>query len=153
MANRDLKYFMRKREAEVVTVPGPPSFKDDNGAVIQLEIKKLTQEEINNINENYHRRTMAMDKKGNPLAFGGEVIWKDERDNARAGRHILVEALRYPDLKNSELMEFYGVADITDMPLKVFASVAEYQYVTRMVMQVLGLNRSDDEEELDTAKN
>lgn len=154
MANKDLKYFMRSRKTEIVRVPAPPGFKDENGEVIQLEVKQLTQEEINAINEMYHDRSMATDKKGSPLTFNGEVIWKDERDNARAGRHILVEALQYPNLKDPELMKFYGVVDVTDMPLKVFASVAEYQHVTRAVMQALGLSQlADDEEDLAAAKN
>lgn len=154
MSNKDLKYFMRGRETEIVKVPAPSSFRDENGEVIQLEINKLTQEEINNINDKYHQRSMATDKKGSPLTFNGEVIWKEERDNVKAGRHILVEALQYPNLKDPELMKFYGVVDVTDMPLKVFASVAEYQHVTRVVMQALGLSQlADDEEDLAAAKN
>ena len=64
MAKKDLKYFMRSTEAEIVTAPGPKNFKDEEGNVIQFEIKKLTQEEITRINEAYRRRSMATDKKG-----------------------------------------------------------------------------------------
>ena len=74
MAKKDLKYFMRSTEAEIVTAPGPKNFKDEEGNVIQFEIKKLTQEEITRINEAYRRRSMATDKKGNPLVANGEVI-------------------------------------------------------------------------------
>lgn len=151
---KDLKYFMRSREAEIVSVPGPKSFVDDDGKVVQLEIKKLSQEEISRINKAYQERLVATDKKGNPLVYNGEVIWKTERDNGKASRHILVEALQYPDLKDPKLMEFYGVVDVTDMPFKVFATPEEYNYVTRIVMQVLGLARTpDDEEDLAAAKN
>ena len=61
MAKKDLKYFMRSTEAEIVTAPGPKNFKDEEGNVIQFEIKKLTQEEITRINEAYRRR---LTKKG-----------------------------------------------------------------------------------------
>ena len=49
MAKKDLKYFMRSTEAEIVTAPGPESFKDEDGNVIPFEIKVLTQAEINQI--------------------------------------------------------------------------------------------------------
>ena len=50
---KNLKYFMREAaEVEkVVTVPAPESFKDENGKVIQLEVKVLSSERIRAINE------------------------------------------------------------------------------------------------------
>jgi hypothetical protein len=154
MAKKDLKYFMRSTEAEIVTAPGPDSFKDDDGNVVQFEIKKLTQEEITRINDAYRRHSMATDKKGNPLVANGEVIWKTERDSAKASRHMIVEALQYPDLKDPELMKYYGCVDVTDMPLKVFSKADEYQHVSRIVMQALGLAAGvSDDEELSDAKN
>lgn len=151
---KNLKYFMRSVEPEIVTAPGPDSFRDEEGNVIQFEIKVLTQEEINKINENYRRRSMATDKKGNPLVAQGEVIWKTEKDAAKASRHLIVEALQYPNLKDKELMDYYGCVDVTDMPLKVFNKADEYQHVSRIIMQALGLASSvNDDEELEAAKN
>lgn len=154
MAKKDLKYFMRSNEPEVVTAPGPETFKDENGEVIQFEIRKLTQEEINRINDAYRKRSMATDKKGNPLIAAGEVVWKTEKDSARAARHMIVEALQYPDLKDPDLMKHYGCVDVTEMPLKVFSSADEYQHVSRIVMQALGLVAAvSDDEDLADAKN
>lgn len=154
MAKKDLKYFMRSTEPEIVTAPGPESFKDEDGNVIQFEIKKLTQEEITRINDAYRKRSMATDKKGNPLVANGEVIWKTEKDGARASRHMIVEALQYPDLKDPDLMKHYGCIDITEMPLKVFSGADEYQHVSRIVMQALGLAATvNDDEDLADAKN
>lgn len=151
---KDLKYFMRPKEAEIVTVPGPESFKDENGNVIQFQIKVLSQEEITKINDAYRKRSMATDKKGNPLAYMGEVLWKTEKDSAKASRHIIVEALQYPNLKDKDLMAYYNCVDFTDMPLKVFRRPDEYQHVSRIVMQALGLaSEVNDEEELEAAKN
>ena len=97
---------------------------------------------------------MATDKKGNPLIAMGEVVWKVEKDNARASRHIIAESLQYPNLKDPELMKYYNCADMTEMPLKVFSRADEYQHVSRIVMQALGLMETqDDDEELDAAKN
>lgn len=154
MSKKDLKYFMRSTEPEIVTVPGPDSFKDDEGNVIQFEIKALSQEEVNKINNAYRHRSIATDKKGNPLISMGEVVWKTERDAERASRHIMVEALQYPNLKDKGLMEYYQCFDVTDMPFKVFSKASEFQYVSRMIMKVLGLsNELDESEEIDAAKN
>lgn len=153
---KDLKYFMRSKEPEIVTVPGPESFKDGEGKVIDFEIRVLTQEEINRINNNYRKRSMATDKKNNPLVANGEVIWKTEKDSAKATRHLIVEALQYPDLKDKELMDYYGCVDVTDMPLKVFSKADEYEHVLRIVMQALGLSSTvseDEDKDIDAAKN
>lgn len=151
---KDLKYFMRNLETEIVTAPGPESFRDEDGNVIQFEIKVLTQEEINRINDGYRRRSMATDKKGNPLIAMGEVVWKTEKDSARASRHLIVEALHYPNLSDPELMKYYDCVDVTEMPLKVFPKADEYQHVSRIVMQALGLASAvNDDEELEAAKN
>lgn len=153
-AKRNLKYFMRSKEPEIVTARGPASFKDDEGNVIDFEIKILSQEEINKINKAYQKRSIATDKKGNPLVANGEVIWKTEKDAAKASRHIMVEALQYPNLKDKELMEYYGCVDATEMPLKVFKSSDEYQHVSRIIMEALGLSSSvNDEDDLEAAKN
>lgn len=155
MAKKDLKYFMRNTEPEVVTAPGPDSFRDEDGNVIDFEIKVLTQADITRINDNYRKRSMATDKKGNPLIANGEVVWKTEKDSARASRHMIAEALVYPDLKDPELMKHYNCVDITEMPLLVFPRADEYQHVSRIVLQALGLASSvnDDDDDLEAAKN
>lgn len=154
---KNLKYFMRSTEPEVVTAPGPETFKDENGKVIMFEIKVLSQETITKINNNYRKRTMATDKKGNPLVLNGEVVWKTERDANRASCHMIVEALQYPDLKDPDLMAHYGCVDITDMPMKVFSRADEFAHVSKIVMAALGLgpgtDADNDEKNLDDAKN
>lgn len=154
MATKNLKYFMRDVKDEIVTVAGPDTFKDENGEVVQLEIKVLSQSEIQRINNNYRKRSIATDKKGNPLAYNGEVLWKTEKDSAKATRHMIVEALQYPDLKDKELMKFYNCVDVTEMPLLVFSRPDEYAHVTKAVMTALGLiDDVSDEETVNEAKN
>lgn len=151
---KDLKYFMRSTETRIVTVPGPDTIKDEDGKVIMFDIRVLPQEEINRINDGYRKRSMATDKKGNPLIANGEVVWKVEKDPAKASRHIIVEALQYPNLKDPDLMKHFGCVDVTDMPLKVFPSADEYQHVSRIVMEALGLaSKVNDDDDLDDAKN
>ena len=50
---KDLKYFMRSKEPEIVTVPGPESIKDEEGNILPLEIRVLSQAEITKINDMY----------------------------------------------------------------------------------------------------
>lgn len=151
---KDLKYFMRPVEPEVVTVPGPDTIRDDEGHVLPLEIRVLSQEAVNRINDMYREKSMATDKRGNPLIFSGEVVWKVTKDPARASRHLIVEALQFPDLRDPDLMKHFNCVDIMEMPLKVFPKAAEYQHVSRMVMKALGLSSEiDDDEELNDAKN
>lgn len=153
-ANKNLKFFMRPQQEEIVTFAAPESFKDDDGNVIEFEVKVLPQQEIDKINAIYRKRSIATDKKGNPLVNGGEVVWKTERDNARALRHIIVAALQYPKLDDKELMSYYKCVDVTDMPLHVFSHHGEYDYVVKRVMQALGMMESpDDAQTLEEAKN
>ena len=151
---KDLKYFMRDQHDEIVTVPGPDTIKDENGNVIDLEIRVLSQAEIRKINDGYRRRSIATDKRGQPYVFNGEVAFKTERDNERATRHIIAEALVYPNLKDKELMEYYHCEDITEMPLRVFSRADEYAHVSRVVLTALGIiSEPDDNSDVEDAKN
>lgn len=154
MAKRDLKYFMREREEQIISVPGPETFTDENGNVLDLEIRVLNNAEIQKINNNYRKRSIATDKKGQPYIANGEVVFKTEKDSAKAARHIIAEALVFPDLKDKGLMEFYHCADITEMPELVFSRADEYAHVTRAVFTALGLiDGVPDDEVINEAKN
>lgn len=156
MPKKNLSYFMRSTEPEIVTAPGPSTFKDENGNVLEFEIRVLPQATITKINNNYRKRTMATDTRGNPLVLNGEVVWKTERDASRASRHLIVEALQYPDLKDPDLMAHYSCQDVTEMPLLVFSRADEFNHVSKIVMAALGLSGSEatnDKENLDDAKN
>ena len=158
MANKNLKYFMREdcKEEQVFTRPAPARFVDEKGEVVHMEIKKLHNETIAKINEMYKTRTPMRDKKGNYICQNGEVIFKTEKDSLRATRHIIAEALVYPDLKDPDLMAFYKCADITEMPLKGFPENDEYAHVQRAVLEVLGMlepEEQQNEKEVNDAKN
>lgn len=157
MAEKSLSYFMREetKVEQVFEVPGLPFMVNKNGEIENFEIKKLHQETITKINNLYKSRTPMKDAKKGYVVQGGEVVFKVEKDNAKATRHIIVEALVYPNLKDQKLMDFYGCKDITDMPLKVFPDNDEYAYVNKKVMEVLGLvdPEEDEKKEVEDAKN
>ena len=121
MANKNLKYFMKEesRQEQIFQVPAPARFKDEKGEVVQMEIRKLHNDAIDRINAMYKSRTPMKDKKGNYIVQNGEVVFRTEKDNVKATRHIIVEALVYPDLKDPELMKYYDCVDITDIGFSV----------------------------------
>lgn len=153
----DLKFFMREQKAEIIKAKGPETFKDDKGEVIEFEIKKLTRAEIQHIFNGYKTRTILKDKRGTPLVVGNEAIFETVKNNEKAQDRIIVEALQYPNLKDKELMKFYGCVDITEMPGKVFPSYDEYSHVLKIVTAALGIGDfgedEDDSDLVDEAKN
>lgn len=149
---KDLKYFMRKQETEIIEVPGPKTITDDEGNPVMLQIKVLSIKEIDKIKNNYRRRSVALDKNGSPYIANGEVIFKTETDNEKISGHIIAEALVYPNLKDPELMKFYNCHDISEMAELVFSSAKEYKCVSDAVMKILSKN-DDDDEDLEKAKN
>jgi hypothetical protein len=157
---KNLKVFMREsaRTEEIITVPGPPTLLDDKGKVVELEIKVLKNERIRQINDNYRKTSIATDGKGNPYIANGEVVLRVEKDNAKASRHIIAEALVHPDLSDKELMEFFNCHSLVDMPSKVFSKADEFAFVSRAVMVALGIVSAPDNVEsqeslLEEAKN
>lgn len=156
---RDLRAFMREsaKAEEIIRVPGPNTIKDENGEVVMLEIRVLSYEKIQKISNNYRRKTIATDKKGNPYISNGEVAFMVEKDDIKASQHILAEALVYPDLKDPDLMAFFNCNSIAEMPLKVFPNSDEYAHVNRAVMAALGLvsdpNSEATSSDLNEAKN
>lgn len=163
MSNKkDLKYFMRKHEEEIITVPAPDGFVDEEGKPIEMEVRVLPNSVIQGFFKKYTKRSVATDKRRNPIVANGEVVYKVEKDNTRAVRHIVAEALVYPNLKDPKLMEFYGCHDISDMMDHVFPKPDEYMHVSKVVMAALGINvdrfddsDGDDDEnsDLEAAKN
>ena len=156
---RDLRVFMREaaKTEDIVTVPGPSTILGEDGEPVMLEIKVLRSERLQQINDNYTKKTMAVDNRGKPYIANGEVAFRVERDSKRAAQHIMAEALVYPDLKDPELMAFFGCKDITQMPMKVFPRTDEYKHVSDAIMAALSLSsepaKEDQEEELEDAKN
>lgn len=120
---KDLRAFMREsmKEDKFVSAQGPETIKDENGETVVFEFKVLSMTEQDKIRKNYTKKSVAFDEKGKAIVgFSNEVAFKTEYDSEKAGRHLLVEALVYPNLKDPDLMKFFNCHDITEMPMKVF---------------------------------
>ena len=151
-----LSYFMRPelKQDVVMEVPGVETFKDEEGNTIPFKIKRLSTSEQNKIRGMYRTRKMATDKNGKPIiSNSNEVVFIEKYDGDRAVDRIIVEAFVEPDLKNKELMDFYGVYDVEDMPKIIFSKTEDYNYVVRSVMKILGLWEKSDGEIIEEVKN
>lgn len=159
--DKSLRYFMRPeaKEEKIVEVPGPDTILGEDGKPITLQVRVLHNKRIREINDSYRTRRMATDKKGNPMVANGEVVYKTERDSARAARHLIAAALVYPDLTSKELQEFFKCYDMVDMVDAVFPSAEEYAHVSQVVLAALGLgvaaeqDAEDDDKQIADAKN
>ena len=154
--DKSLSYFMRdlNKKEEIVEIPGVESYKDEEGNIIPLKVRLLTNKEILEIYDKYKTKKLAYDK-GRPIVQNGQAVFIVDNDSGRAVRRIMVEALAYPDLKNKELMDYYKCPSFDDMPYYVFPKASEYAEVQKNILIALGISEPDDEEipdEVDEAK-
>lgn len=154
-SEKSMSYFMREsaKEPEIIEVPGVESIRDEEGNVVPFTVRIINQKEIADIYDKYRTRKMVTDKRGNPYTKGNEAVFETSTDSGRALRHVIVEALVYPNLRDKELMEYYNCYDITEMPLKVFPNPDEYQHVERAVLSALGIMDYGDEDDVEAGKN
>lgn len=155
MAAKNLSYFMRENKPKTIKFDGPETFVDENGKRLEFEMRVLTMEEQEKINDMYTETKPAKDKKNNFIIQRGKLVYDEKKDSQRASRHMMAEALIYPDLKDKKLMEYYNCHDISEMPFKVFSDSEEFGYMNRKMLELFGyLDEEDDEEEdVDDAKN
>lgn len=154
--DKTLNYFLRKKEAKIVTVPAPESFVDENGNRLEMKIRKLDFSEIQKIQNAYRKDEVPISDSGQPYAnFSNEILVKVNRDSDKALNHLIAEAIQSPDLKSKEARDYYDCHDIAEMPLNVFSEADEYTYVVNMVTEVLGLKKDKtiSEKDVEEAKN
>lgn len=155
--NRNLRAFMREsaKTEKIIKVPGP-AFIQEDGKPVTFEVKVLNADTLRKINEKYQTQEVALDPKGNPYIHKGELVYSSQFDAHKASAHILVEALIHPNLKDSELMQYFDCVDVTEMPTKVFPTIKEFEAVNTLVLKAIGLRDGDkpsDAEDLEEAKN
>ncbi len=157
MRNKNLSYFMREelKNEDIVEIPGPESILDENGNPVMFQIKRLRRERVDKIYDRYRTLKPALDKNKKPYVVDGKMVMMEEKDYAKALRHVMAEALVYPNLRDEELMKFYDCIDVTEMPVKIFTQ-KEYSEVIKMLNHVLAIDDEDEEEQeddLESAKN
>ena len=155
----DMKYFMREelKNDEIVEIPGLDLFKDKEGNIIPFQVKVLGTDEVNKIRKAFSKKRIVMDDKGKRLFDKlGRPVLSDDTDTEAATRRLVIDALVYPDLKDPELMKFYGTNDVMEMPFKLFKNPKDWSYVSNAIAEVLGINSDEtvsDDELINEAKN
>jgi hypothetical protein len=106
-------------------------FTDENGQIVPFVIKSITPEESERI------ARKCKDKKGN-------------LDKAEYSNQLIVACMAEPDLRDSELCQFYGVMDPNMVPGRMF-SIGEKNIISDAIMEINDLWM--EQETLDEAKN
>ena len=154
MAEKSLAYFMREelKEEKIISMEGPETIKDEKGNAVVFQIKKLSQDRIDQIYDMYEREEVAMDPKTKtPFEKNGHVLTRVEKNYDKAFRHLVVESLVYPNLKDKELLEFYNCVDAADLFTKMFTR-QEREKIADMINIVIGVKEDTEDEDLKEAK-
>ena len=130
--NMALEAFLRqnKKERETIKFPASKAFVDENGKPIDWTIRPLTSREAENIR-----------KQVNRYRKGGTV----EVDNALFNRKVAATCTVYPDLKNAELQDSYGVMGEEELIVEMLDNDGEYQTYVAKCLEVSGYNQSETE--------
>lgn len=164
IASMDIYAFMpaaaQKRVEETAIFLAPPSFLNADGTRSSVKLRKLSFEEISQINNEFRTRDVVRGKNGRveTTTLGRPAITNDVDGGAMTDA-LIAESLVFPNLKSRELMQAYGVLKSRLLVRKIFNTSADYNYMARLVSEFNGLGiQSDDDKDVeellvDQAKN
>ena len=130
-----LKAFLNPIRAENKEVVISDRFQED-GKPVPFVIRPITQKE----NEQLLKKHTKRDKRGNEFF-----------DRTGYVHELTASAVVFPDLKNAELQQTYGVLGETEL-LKAMLYVGEFATLAQAVQELSGLD-VDINEEIEEVKN
>lgn len=150
----NFKNFMIEglKKTEVLTFRGVDTFKDDNGNPVPLKFKQISKTEAEELRKNFTTKTPAVNKKGNYIITDGRIVNDIEVDYAKYTDALIVETMIYPNLKDKELLDYYGVYAGTEL-LHILFKGKDYDYVDRCAAQASDLIPVDESKLIDELKN
>lgn len=155
----NIKAFMKQdlKDRGTMEFPGIERFKDEEGNVIPFIIKRLSRTRLKEIRDMYRTTQVYRDKNNGKrpvIGSNGQVAVIKDYDAEKAGLHFMVEAFVQPKLDDPELMDYYGVVDVLEMPYVLFADKEEFDYADDCLMIALGLKEKQNERDvIDEVKN
>lgn len=155
----NIKAFMKQdlKDRGTMEFPGIERFKDEEGNVIPFIIKRLSRTRLKEIRDMYRTAQVYRDKANGKrpiIGANGQVAMIRDYDAEKAGLHFMVEAFVQPKLDDPELMDYYGVVDVLEMPYVLFADKEEFDYADDCLMVALGLKEQQNERDvIDEVKN
>lgn len=152
--NPSIQAFMRPelKENPIVEIPGIDTFKDENGVPIPFKIRMITTSDLERIRKGCKVRRIAKDTKGKPIFNGGVVQYSEEYDGNAMGKHMIEEAMVFPDLHDKELLAYYEVNTAVELIDKLFRKLDDFTYVLNKIQEISGIS-DDGDEIIEEAKN
>lgn len=135
-----LKQNAEKIENEKVVISD--RFKDENGVSIPFEIRVMTNGEDSELRKKCTKKVQVPGKKG---------MFTNETDYEAYVGLQAVNCVVYPDLKDSELQDSYGVMGELAL-LKAMLTLGEYANLLEEVQKINGFDK-DMQELVDETKN
>ena len=152
--NASINAFMRPelKEQTIVEIPGIKTFVDENGEPIPFKIRVITTADLERIRKGCRIRKIAKDSKGKPIFQSGVIQYSEEYDGNAMSKHMIEEALVFPDLHDKELLAYYGVNSAIELVDKLFQKLDDYTYILNKIQEVSGIS-DDGDEIIEEAKN
>lgn len=141
----DIKAFLKqnKEVKENVKVIVSDGFKDEKGKPIPFEIKALTAMEDEAIRNACMKKVQVVGKKNQ---------YTSELDSNRYVRLLCTNSVVFPNLKDAELQDSYGVSTPDDL-LVAMLTAGEFNILAEKVSE-LSMNKSViTDEDIEEAKN
>lgn len=134
----DLKYFLKDHKKKKVNIfyAATESIRDDNDKPVKWELKHLDSKAVDAIRTD----STTYDEDGN------ETIADDFM------ARICAEAVVYPDLRNVELQDSYGVSDPVDLLYALMDNPGEMMRLQTKVSEMNGFDIKL-KDKIETAKN
>lgn len=134
---RSLAAFLKAVEVENELVEVSDRYRDEDGKPVKWEIRAITSKE----NDQLMRRHTKRDKKTKQEIF----------DRTSYTNDLVASAVVYPDLKNAELQNAYGVLGEVELLQKMLI-MGEFMKLSEEVQKISGLD-IEDEDQVEAIKN
>ena len=128
----------KKNEKENVFFAASTKFLDENGEPLKWEIKALSS-----------KKAQQIRNECNNISKNGKSVTVDQ---AKWQRMMAAECTVYPNLRDAELQDSYGVFEPEDLIMELLDDDAEFQAYCAKCAEVCGYNKSDADL-VDEAKN
>ena len=141
----NLKMFMKKNKKvrENVFFEATKSLLDENGEILQWEVKPLSTKDDESIKEEC---THEVQVKGKPNQFRPKMNITEYLSK------MLATSVVFPDLSNAELQDSYGVKTPEELLKEMIDDPGEYNDFGMFVQKLSGFEKTIDEK-VDEVKN
>ncbi|TLS51745.1 phage portal protein [Paenibacillus antri] len=142
-ATKSMDLFMKGKAKQVVLeeVVVSKRYVDEEGNPIPFTLKAVDTKRIEELQDEC---TVPQFKKGKKI--GEEIDWK------RFACRLAVETTVYPNFRDQELLNSYGIVDPCELVKEILNVGGEYAELIQAVQRVNGFD-TDFEELVDEAKN